>query len=120
MTAHVTRLFDPFLDSSTSSRAQRASARQQNGTASAIVDPVSQRELPVHNRSGLLEAMVDTNLIDDDGSLSTSNSARNFQEQALTVKGKRKDKGKGREIDPVQVKVKEEPNAVSLLPSDPS
>ncbi|KAG5645034.1 hypothetical protein DXG03_007213 [Asterophora parasitica] len=62
-------------------------------------------------------------VIDDDLSISRSNSSQNLQE-GLTVSAsavgrpKRKDKGKAKEVDPA-VRVKEEPKAVSLLTPDP-
>lgn len=92
------------------SRAQRATARQQNGSTSVPEASTSK---------GTSVAMI----IDDNPAFSRSNSSQNGQE-APSASSKRssrkKEKGKRHEIETSSVRVKEEPMAVSLTSPEPS
>ncbi|TFK42813.1 hypothetical protein BDQ12DRAFT_293915 [Crucibulum laeve] len=104
------------------SRAQRASARSQNGAmsvpdlsviAEASSDPIAH---PIQDSDSY------TMVLDDDVSISRSNSSQNLMDAPTTssrTRSRRKEKGKGKEIDPTLVKVKEEPKTVSLLSPEP-
>ncbi|KAJ7197271.1 hypothetical protein GGX14DRAFT_668945 [Mycena pura] len=107
--------------SAVSGRAQRASARNQNGAAP---EPAPQSEVggsqPVSVAS---ESYI--MVPDDETSLSRSNSAPNLQEGSAAAaepkprgKGRPKGKGKAKETE-VPVRVKEEPQAVSLHTPEP-
>lgn len=63
---------------------------------------------------------VDFMAVDEIIPLSRSNSTHNLLEISNTTKGRRKDKGKGKEVEGLTVRVKEEPKAVSLLTPEPS
>ncbi|KAG6816942.1 hypothetical protein H0H87_001457 [Tephrocybe sp. NHM501043] len=103
-------------------RAQRASARNQSGAVSGV-EPSAESELA--SASSLNPIPVDlepeTMVIDDETSISRSNSSQNLQEATVSAVGrpKRKDKGKGREVEAAVVRVKEEPKTVSLHTPDP-
>lgn len=119
--------FDPVLfvppgHRGASGRAQRASARNQNGSTAAM-DPLvnqegasgSQPPAPMASDSDVLM------IIDDEPSASRSNSSPTFPDQpsqGVSSRGRKKDKGKGREIE-TAVKVKEEPQTVSLRSPEP-
>jgi hypothetical protein len=63
-----------------------------------------------------------TGIPDDEPFLSRSNSSLNLYDHPVPTshgRTKRKDKGKGKEIDPASVKVKEEPKNVLLPSPDP-
>ncbi|KAG6811866.1 hypothetical protein H0H92_005442 [Tricholoma furcatifolium] len=103
-------------------RAQRASARNQNGAMSSAENHVYSE---VASASSLNPISVDlepsTVIVDDEPSISRSNSSQNLLDTPASTVGrpKRKDKGKGKEVEPVNVRVKEEPKAVSLHTPDP-
>ncbi|RDB21491.1 Uncharacterized protein C2F7.07c [Hypsizygus marmoreus] len=104
-------------------RAQRASARNQNGAMSAV-DPSADSE--AHSTSTLNQISGDfepyTMVIDDELSISRSNSSHNLQEGTSTAVGgrpRRKDKGKGKEVDSSTVRVKEEPKQIFLHTPEP-
>jgi hypothetical protein len=117
-------------DSSATSRAQRASARHLNGTTT----PSGSNDIPAPSSS---QQMVDSDPftvpLDADElsislskpSISRSNSAMNLQESSSstnangTLKGTRKDKGKGKDKEIVISRIKEEPQTVSLSSLDP-
>lgn len=109
--------FSFILLSLTTGRAQRASARQQNGN-SAVLEPAAQLEVLAQSKSTYPESEVDM-VVDDEPSLSRSNSSLNLQEPNIMGRGKRKDKGKGKEVESAPVKVKEEPRTVSLVSPEP-
>lgn len=63
-------------------------------------------------------------VVDDEPSISRSNSLQNINEGSFTgsvgrPRGTRRDKGKGKEIDTPSIRVKEEPKTVSLLSPEP-
>ncbi|KAF8078188.1 hypothetical protein FPV67DRAFT_1686608 [Lyophyllum atratum] len=94
-------------------RAQRASARNQNGATSSV-DPLADSELASASTSHPIpvDFELDTMVVDDEPSISRSNSSHNLQEVApvtATGRPKRKDKGKAKEVEPAMVRVKEEP-----------
>ncbi|KAG6878772.1 hypothetical protein C0993_008071 [Termitomyces sp. T159_Od127] len=100
-------------------RAQRASARNQNGTVSGGEHPV---DSDLASASSLNPIPVDLEpdaMIEDEPSISRSNSSQNLQDTATSAVGrpKRKDQGKGKET--AVVRVKEEPRPVSLHTPDP-
>ncbi|KJA27336.1 hypothetical protein HYPSUDRAFT_35195 [Hypholoma sublateritium FD-334 SS-4] len=104
-------------------RAQRASARNQSSSGAATLAP----EPPSHLESGLhslsqpmaFDSDSPTMVVDKEPSLSRSNSSVNLLEPppllaAPAGRPKRKDKGKGKEVDSPPLRVKEEPKAISL------
>jgi hypothetical protein len=116
------------------SRAQRASARGQNGTA-AIAQPSTsapitgqQASLPLTttatnpSATAAASAMVADDL---ESSISRSASAQNTsapgsRSASVTARpSRRKDKGKGKEIDLGVVRVKEEPKPICLYSPEP-
>lgn len=121
--AHSTSRWSGYSESAATGRAQRASARNQNGATSAL-DP------PVHSEAGIstitqpisVDSDPFTMVVDDDPPLSRANSSLNVREAISTganTRGKRRDKGKGKEIEPSIVRVKEEPKAISLHTPEP-
>ncbi|KAF5386595.1 hypothetical protein D9615_001726 [Tricholomella constricta] len=104
-------------------RAQRASARNQNGTTSGLDPPADGEPASASNLHPIsVDLEPDTMVIDDDLSISMSSSSQNLQESvsaSIVGRSKRKDKGKGREVESAIVRVKEEPKAVSLQTPDP-
>ncbi|OCH95270.1 hypothetical protein OBBRIDRAFT_800668 [Obba rivulosa] len=110
------------LDKGTSSRAQRASARNLSAVAAPASDaplsgePVASSSHMVSDADALM-IPVDS----DDPMLSRSNSVFNLEEPTSISSGRRatsrKEKGKGREKDAV-VRVKEEPTTISLSMSE--
>jgi len=104
-------------------RAQRASARNQGGNTS-ILDPSMQLEVGTSSASQpiLLESDSGTAVVDDEVSISRSNSSLNLQDSVLPALGgrsKRKDKGKAKEVDTPPLRVKEEPKPFSLHTPEP-
>lgn len=112
------------LDSAVSGRAQRASARNQNGAAP---EPAPQSEVGGSSVSQPVSVASESYIMvpDDETSLSRSNSAPNLQEGSAAAaepkprgKGRPKGKGKAKETE-VPVRVKEEPQAISLHTPEP-
>jgi hypothetical protein len=104
-------------------RAQRASARNQGGNTS-ILDPSMQLEAGTSSASQpiLLESDSGTVVVDDEITISRSNSSLNLQDSALPASGGksiRKDKGKAKEEDTPPLRVKEEPKPLSLRTPEP-
>ncbi|KAF9459334.1 hypothetical protein BDZ94DRAFT_1284436 [Collybia nuda] len=106
-------------------RAQRANARNQNGTV-ATLDLLADSEGGSTSAPPLASADSEsyTMVLDDEPSISRSNSLSNLQEPPPTNTNNRpkrkQDKGKGREVEPLTVRVKEEPKLVSLQSPEPS
>ena len=70
----------------------------------------------------LLESDSGAAVVDDEVSISRSNSSLNLQDSvppALVGKPKRKDKGKAKEVDTPPLRVKEEPKSLSLHTPEP-
>ena len=125
ISVHVTRrsqFFFAVSDSSSASRAQRASARNMNSAPSAsdslvpdgVAAALSMQSVP---DSDLLAMAVDS----DAPSISRSNSGINLDDSMSgtsngKTKGTRKDKGKGKEVDKALIRVKEEEVVPSLSP----
>lgn len=109
--------------SAATGRAQRASARHQNGATSATDHhPLAYGEVGVPSLSQpiTVDSEPSTMAVDDEPSISRSNSLNNLQEgpsASATARPRRKDKGKGKETD--FVRVKEEPKAISLHSPEP-
>ncbi|TFK72597.1 hypothetical protein BDN72DRAFT_318483 [Pluteus cervinus] len=122
LTAEASRSKRARLDkSSTTGRAQRASARQQNSAPPVTMDLTAQSDEPASNTLGLGDAeILDSVIADDDLTPSRSTSTHNASDSVSLGRGKRKDKGKAKEVESAQVRVKEEPKAVSLLTPEPS
>lgn len=107
-------------------RAQRASARNQNGAATATEPPVS-NEVGANPFVPPASADSDyTMIVDEEPSqLSRSNSSQNLIDstsQSQSTNGRttrRKDKGKGKEIETSVVRIKEEPKLFSLHTPEP-
>lgn len=104
-------------------RAQRASARNQGGNTS-MLDPSMQLEAGTSSASQpiLLESDSGTVVVDDEITISRSNSLLNLQDSALPASGGkyiRKDKGKAKEEDTPPLRVKEEPKPFSLRTPEP-
>ena len=104
-------------------RAQRASARNQGGNTS-MLDPSIQLEAGTSSASQpiLLESDSGTVVVDDEITISRSNSSFNLQDSTLPAlggKSKRKDKGKAKEEDTPPLRVKEEPKPFSLRTPEP-
>ncbi|KAG6820780.1 hypothetical protein H0H93_011545 [Arthromyces matolae] len=99
-------------------RAQRATARHQNGAASdnpldsELASALSLNPIPV-------ESEPDAMITGVEPSISRSSSSQNLRDGIAGIVGrpKRKDNGKGKE--PAVVRVKEEPKPVSLHSPDP-
>ena len=116
--AHVT---SPgwLIDRPATGRAQRASARQQNW-ATTTVDATAENEASL----GLnlpADSEPFTNVLDDESTISRSNSFQNTQEGPSTSTSsrlRRKDKGKGKEVECATVRIKEEARTFSLLKPD--
>jgi len=108
--------------SGTSGRAQRASARSQNNLNGAVSDSLPTNEAAGGSALPPVSGESDVQMILDDApTLSRSNSSQNIQEgpsNGVGTRGKRKDKGKGKEVEPM-VRVKEEPKAISLHSPEP-
>lgn len=100
-------------------RAQRASARNQGGNTS-VLDPSMQLEAGTSSASQpiLLESDSGTVVVDDEVSISRSNSSLNLQDSA-GGRSKRKDKGKAKEVDTPLLRVKEEPKPFALHTPEP-
>lgn len=115
----------PVRKRTASGRAQRASARNQNGATPAVpLESTSSADGPTQFQPGPSPMETDslTGIPDDEPVLSRSNSSLNLHDlPAPTSHGrtKRKDKGKGKEVEPAPVKVKEEPKNVLLPSPDP-
>lgn len=61
-------------------------------------------------------------VLDDEPSISRSNSLHNLQEgpsASIASRPRRRDKGKGKEVESPVVKVKEEPKLISLHTPEP-
>lgn len=110
--------------SAVTGRAQRASARNNNNSAPTAdpPDPLHAQS-PPHSPPSAPAADWPMSGIDDDVPvLSRSTSSQNLQELPPTSTNgrmKRKDKGKGKEIETSAVRVKEEPPMISLLSPEP-
>lgn len=108
-----------------SGRAQRASARNQNGsTVAGPLESTSSGEAPAQFHPVLSPMETDSlpGIPEDEPSLSRSNSSLNLYDLHVhTSQGrpKRKDKGKAKEVDPASIRVKEEPKNVLLPSPDP-
>ncbi|KAF9452811.1 hypothetical protein P691DRAFT_659886 [Macrolepiota fuliginosa MF-IS2] len=108
-----------------SGRAQRASARNQNGATPAVpLESTSSADGPTQFQPGPSPMETDslTGIPDDEPALSRSNSSLNLYDLPVPTshgRAKRKDKGKGKEVDSANVKVKEEPKNVLLPSPDP-
>lgn len=105
-----------------SGRAQRASARNQNGSSNAV-ELVPNPEGASGSQPPSADDSDVTMIIDDEPSISHSDSSQNILDQsqtsqAMSTRGKKKDKGKGKEVE-VPVRVKEEPQTVSLRSPEP-
>ncbi|KAJ4480423.1 hypothetical protein C8J55DRAFT_63809 [Lentinula edodes] len=110
------------MDKGSSGRAQRASARNQNGSSNAV-EPVANPEGASGSQPPSADDSDVTMIIDDEPSISHSDSSQNILDQsqtsqAISTRGKKKDKGKGKEVE-VPVRVKEEPQTVSLRSPEP-
>ncbi|KAF8831576.1 hypothetical protein HHX47_DHR1000797 [Lentinula edodes] len=110
------------MDKGSSGRAQRASARNQNGSSNAV-ELVANPEGASGSQPPSADDSDVTMIIDDEPSISHSDSSQNILDQSQTsqtmsTRGKKKDKGKGREVE-VPVRVKEEPQTVSLRSPEP-
>ncbi|KAJ7273372.1 hypothetical protein C8J57DRAFT_1506889 [Mycena rebaudengoi] len=118
------------LDSTVTGRAQRASARNHNGAAPPPDlprgEPAAEPSL-----SQPISVNADPMILDDEASISRSNSAPNLPEGSAATepakrgkgrpKGKAKAKAKEVEAPAAAARIKEEPKAVSLeAPSEPS
>lgn len=109
-----------FLMCRVSSRAQRASARRQL----SIPEPFAQSEL-VSTPTPPAMAEVDPSftVLDDEPRLSRTISSHESLDvpisTTLSGRPRRKDKGKAREVEPLIVKVKEEPKVISLHSPEP-
>ncbi|KAF8652714.1 hypothetical protein AX16_004218 [Volvariella volvacea WC 439] len=104
--------------SSTTGRAQRASARHQNGALSTSLGPALQFESPTPTKITPTETDVEM-IIDDEATFSRSTSSLNILEPSTASRSKRKEKGKGKDTEPAVVKIKEEPKSISLLSPEP-
>lgn len=107
-----------------SGRAQRASARNQNGPAVAVpLESTSSGEAPaqLHPVPSPMETDSLPGVPEDEPSLSRSNSSNfnDFHASASHGRPRRKDKGKAKEVDPIFIRVKEEPKSVVLPSPDP-
>lgn len=90
-----------------------------------MLDPSIQPEASTSSTSQpiLLESDSGTVVVDDEVSISRSNSSLNLQESVPPAPGgrsKQKDKGKAKEIDTPLLRVKEEPKSLSLHTPEPS
>ncbi len=111
-----------------SGRAQRASARQQGSGVVPALDTATTLAPTVVApiQSPTIDSDPATMTVDEDViPLSRSASSVNLQLQdpsPLTAgnKAKRKDKGKGKEVENPPLRVKEEPKAVSLHTPEPT
>ncbi|KAF5358114.1 hypothetical protein D9756_001766 [Leucocoprinus leucothites] len=108
-----------------SGRAQRASARNQNGATPAVpLESTSSAEAPAQLLPTPSPVEPDNlpGAPEDEPSLSRSNSSLNLYDLSVPTshgRTKRKDKGKAKEVDSASVKVKEEPKSVLLPSPDP-
>ncbi|XP_006458322.1 hypothetical protein AGABI2DRAFT_183411 [Agaricus bisporus var. bisporus H97] len=108
-----------------SGRAQRASARNQNGVIPAVpLESTSSADGPTFFNPGPSPMEIEsvTGLPDDEPALTRSDSSHNLHDllsQTAHARAKRKDKGKGKEVDSASVKVKEEPKSIPLSSPDP-
>jgi hypothetical protein len=126
LTPFLVTPFGPLIHRTATGRAQRASARNQNGGAMPVLDPLADSEGGSTSAPPL--ASVDsesyTMVLDDEPSISRSNSSLNVQETpSASTSGRprrKQDKGKGREVEPLTVRVKEEPRPVSLHSPEPA
>ena len=109
-----------LIKRTTTGRAQRASARSQNGAVSILEPPAEGEVRSTSVPTPDLEAL--TMVVDDEPSISRSNSSGIVQETSgiLIGRSRRKDKGKATEAEPSVVRVKEEPKSISLLSPEPS
>jgi hypothetical protein len=109
-----------------SGRAQRASARNQNGATLAVpLESTSSADGPAQFHPGPSPMETDSlpGVPEDEPSLSRSNSSLNLHDLPVPPSHgriKRKDKGKGKEVDSSSVKVKEEPKSGFLPSPDPT
>jgi hypothetical protein len=108
---------------SAAGRAQRASARNQNGTMSAPYPAVHNE---IESTSFVQPISVDsdafTMVVEEEQSLSRSNSSLNMHEgssASASGRPRRKDKGKGKETETTIVRVKEEPKTITLHSPEP-
>jgi hypothetical protein len=114
------------FNNSATGRAQRASARSLNAVNWVILasDP------PVLNEASSSQQMLDSDSFvlpadSDEPSATRSNSGFNLQEGSSSgtggrPKGLQRDKGKGKEVEPPPVRIKEEPKTVSLYSPEPA
>ncbi|KAF8226228.1 hypothetical protein L208DRAFT_1407346 [Tricholoma matsutake] len=106
----------------TTGRAQRASARNQNG-AVPILDPSMEGEVGSASILPLVAIDVDsyTMVVDDQPLISRSNSFGNLEGISTnsTGRSRRKEKAKAKETEHSGVKVKEEPKSISLHSPEP-
>ncbi|KAF5391799.1 hypothetical protein D9757_001651 [Collybiopsis confluens] len=104
-----------------SGRAQRASARNQNGSMNAM-DLVSSEGASGSQPAPSLGSDAEIIIMDDDPmSLLMPDSSQNIVDQSshgTNTRAKRKDKGKGREVENF-VRIKEEPQTVNLRSPEP-
>ncbi|KAK0228244.1 hypothetical protein IW262DRAFT_590128 [Armillaria fumosa] len=109
--------------SAVTGRAQRASARNNNNSAPTADPPEPvQAQSPPHSPPSAPGADSMTGIDDDMPVLSRSASSQNLQEPPSTGTNgrlKRRDKGKGREIETSAVRIKEELPMISLLSPEP-
>ncbi|KAF9472207.1 hypothetical protein BDN70DRAFT_887247 [Pholiota conissans] len=108
-------------------RAQRASARNQGSSATVLVAPDPSTSLDCPSNPTSQPIVVDAPspaMVDKEMSLSRSNSYTNLLDpsppSATNGRTKRKDKGKGKEMESPPLKVKEEPKLFSLNSPEPS
>ena len=90
-----------------------------------MLDPAMQLEAGTSSASQpiLLESDSGTVVVDDEITISRSNSSLNLQDSGLPASGgksKRKDKGKDKEADTPPLRVKEEPKPFSLHTPEPN
>ncbi|KAF9070348.1 hypothetical protein BDP27DRAFT_622160 [Rhodocollybia butyracea] len=98
-----------------SGRAQRASARNQNGATSAA-DSLPNSEGASGSQAPLsLSVDSDIMILDDDLSPASSQNVPGQSSQGVSTRGKMKDKGKGKEVE-IPLRIKEEPQPASLPP----
>jgi len=122
LSLHVPLCFSFVRKRTASGRAQRASARNQNGQTVAVpLESTSSGEAPaqLHPIPSPMETDSLPGIQEDEPSLSRSNSSNDFQASVSHGRPRRKDKGKAKEVDPVSIRVKEEPKSVVLPSPDP-
>jgi len=125
LSLHVPLCYSFVRKRTASGRAQRASARNQNGQTVAVpLESTGSGEAPAHLHP--IPSPMETDSLpgvpEDEPSLSRSNSSSNFNDFQVSAphgRPRRKDKGKAKEVDPISIRVKEEPKSVVLPSPDP-